>query len=420
MGLDAFKKLSSLTRLGGKLSASMGSPFGITPGIGFPIGIDFGVGSLKVLQLEESFPPRLVAAARHNTPDELVTNHEKRLEFQAAALGKLVREGGFRGKRAMCAIPAWATFCRPVHVQRADGVEMKSLLEGALTAQLGMDPAGLVYRSIEVGQPGRGEMLVMGVARELVNRLMRAINGAKLEPVGMHHEFASIVKSFDYMHRRAGDAEQTTLYLDIGCISTNLMIAHGTQLAFARRIEIGGRHLDETVAKQLGVSIGEAARLRMSIQGAVFDPARRVHAQRPLPVGVGAGDGPEPERREGGSPVGFSGELSGGAQVEVAPNRTDLSEPLEILTDEVKLSLRHHAAQSGGRRVNRVVFLGGEARHKGVCQHIARALRLPAQAADPMTWVQKTGQEKTGNVDFRQPQPGWTTALGLCLSPTDL
>lgn len=417
MGLDAFKKLSSLTKFGSKLSASMGSPFGITPGIGYPIAIDFGMGSLKVLQLEDGEPARLVAAARIETPDDALTSHEKRLEFQAAALAKLMRQGGFRGRRAACAIPAWATFSRPVQIQRAEGVSLATLVEGAIPAQLGMDPAGLVYRCIDLGAvSGRGEVLVMGVSRELVNRLMRAISGAKLDPVGMHGEFATTVRAFDPVHQRTGDLDTTTLYLDIGAASTNIIIAQGRDLAFARRIDLGGRAFDETVARQLGVSRAEAARLRLGIDGAVPDPVRA-----PIPVPVGAGVGAEePERRTGRLPGGFGGELAEQAAVDAAPRRADLTEPIEILTDEVQLTLRHHASQAGGRRVNRAVFIGGQARHRGVCQAIARALRVPAQMADPMQWVGRTGQERTEGVDFRQPQPGWAVALGLCLSPTDL
>ena len=64
--------------------------------------------------------------------------------------------------------------------------------------------------------------------------------------------------------------------------------------------------------------------------------------------------------------------------------------------------------------------MGGESRHLGLAQHIARTLRLPAQVADPMAGVARTGKETTTGVDFRQPQPGWAMCLGLCMSPTDL
>jgi Tfp pilus assembly PilM family ATPase len=84
------------------------------------------------------------------------------------------------------------------------------------------------------------------------------------------------------------------------------------------------------------------------------------------------------------------------------------------------MCLRHHESVFPDRKINRAIFVGGEARHLGLCQHIAKALRLPAQVADPMAGVSRTGNEPTVGVDFSTPQPGWATALGLALSPTDL
>ena len=54
-----------------------------------------------------------------------------------------------------------------------------------------------------------------------------------------------------------------------------------------------------------------------------------------------------------------------------------------------------------------------------ICQHIARAIRVSAQIADPLASVQR-GDELTPGVDLRQPQPGWAVPLGLCFLPTDL
>jgi Tfp pilus assembly PilM family ATPase len=126
------------------------------------------------------------------------------------------------------------------------------------------------------------------------------------------------------------------------------------------------------------------------------------------------------ERRTGQAPPGLTPDLTAQPSVAVSPPRADLSEPLEILTDEISMCLRYHESIFPERRVDRAIFIGGEARHIGLCQHIARTLRLPAQVADPMAGIARTGSEPTAGVDFRQGQPGWALALGLCLSPTDL
>lgn len=103
-----------------------------------------------------------------------------------------------------------------------------------------------------------------------------------------------------------------------------------------------------------------------------------------------------------------------------ASRQADLSEPLDILKDEIAACLRYFESLFPSRRVDRAVFLGGEARHRALCQYLAKALRVAGQVADPMARIGRTGREPTEGVDFHQPQPGWAVVLGACLSPTDL
>jgi Tfp pilus assembly PilM family ATPase len=67
-----------------------------------------------------------------------------------------------------------------------------------------------------------------------------------------------------------------------------------------------------------------------------------------------------------------------------------------------------------------VVFVGGEARQRHLGEHVARVLRLPARAVDPLARIVRTGKEPSIGVDFSEAQPGWALPLGLCVSRTDL
>jgi Tfp pilus assembly PilM family ATPase len=422
MGLESFKNFGAFAGFGQKLSRSVSGPMGIPVGIGLPIAVDFGIGSLKIIQVEAGEPPKLVAASCLDTPDELLNDHAARLEFQFKALPKLIRQGGFKGKRAVCTIPAWQTACKCLQFQKSDGVPVAELVKAALPAQMGVSADSIVYRFIEVSnptQPGKAEVIVLAAARDQVEHLMSGLVNAKLEPVGMQTEFLAAVRAFDHITKRDGDVNVTTLYLDMGSGSTKVMIAHGRQLAFARLIDVGGRHLDEIAASQLDCGLAEARKQRLSME----------LAAKAEPVAVGAGTAANAaykavpaDRRTGDSktPPGFGGNLLEQDPVHVAPEPVCLDEPLEILIDEVQVCLRYHASQFPGRKIDRAVFVGGESRHRGLCQHIARGLRLPAQTADPLAWIARTGLEPAIGVDMKQPQPGWAVPIGLCLSPTDL
>jgi Tfp pilus assembly PilM family ATPase len=280
----------------------------------------------------------------------------------------------------------------------------------------------VVYRHIEVTSStvGKVEVICIAVARDLVGRLMKAIAAAKLDPVGMHSEFHAVLPSFDpgTLKEESGSA---TLYLDMGMLTTKIMIAHGERIEFARVCSFGARHMDEMVAKQLQIQLVDAHRER---------DTQDIRLQAD-PDGVMAELAALREsRKTGRSAVGSS--QSGGAAVAVAdplvrtgsrdflPPQPDITEAVETLTDEINMCTRYYATQGTGKRVERVVFLGGEARHKGLCQQIAKKLRLTARMVDPMARVGRAGSEPAIGVDLKEPQPAWAAVLGMCLSPTDL
>lgn len=419
---------ASLKRLVGGAAPSLGK------GGPSAVAIDFGIGSLKLLQIIPGDPPTLVGAACLPTPEHLLNDAPKRIEHQVSELPHLVRRAGFKGKRAVCAVPAASAFCKHMQFTRTDGVSVSSLIEAALPQQMGRAAHQVVFRYVEAPPPERGvgksEVVVTAVGRELVNQLMGAVKAAKLDPVGIHGEFQSIIRSFDYLARQPDEAEQTTLYLDIGAGTTNVVIAHGQRLAFTRTISMGGVQFDDLVSRQLKISFEEAVRVRREL---VHLTSREAEAAREAKGAEGAAAG-----TTGSVPAAGAAEESGGSTTVVAarpttmeelglrprgaarPPEPDLSEPLEILTDEIRMCLRYHASLYSSRRVGRAVFVGGEARHKALCQHLARALRLPSQVADPMARVARPGGAPLIGVDLSQPQPGWTVPLGLCLCPTDL
>jgi Tfp pilus assembly PilM family ATPase len=135
---------------------------------------------------------------------------------------------------------------------------------------------------------------------------------------------------------------------------------------------------------------------------------------------VSTASDPSTDRRKIDTPTGFSGDVLQQPVVAVGPQGSDLREPLEILTDDIRLLKRYFGSHWNGQKLERVVFLGGESRHRGLAQHLAKQLRLPAQVGDPLARLARAGNETKLGVDFSQSQPGWAAALGLCLAPTDL
>jgi Tfp pilus assembly PilM family ATPase len=91
-------------------------------------------------------------------------------------------------------------------------------------------------------------------------------------------------------------------------------------------------------------------------------------------------------------------------------------EPLQKLVEELSLCRRYYEATFPNQPVQRLVFVGGEANQRAMCQSIAKTLGIAAQIGDPlcrMNHSEQIGAEM--GIDRRRPQPAWAVAIGLSM-----
>ncbi len=376
-----------------------------------PIAVDLGVKVMKVLQVSFGAEPALIAAAEHEIPDDISADGNARFDYQLETLPELLRKGGFEGKRVVCGIPAAMMFCKHMRFARTDGVPLSEMARTAVSAEIGCHPDALVYRQIEVGDVGGGaasgakqEVICLATRRDFVNRIMKTLGAARLEPVGLHPEPVAMLHGYDRVTRTKEDEDRTVMYLDLGAGTTQVLLMHNGKLRFAKTIHVAGIHLDHAISKQMGCSLLQARSRRL----ASSDLCQRAGV-RPVPAAIPGGDGSDLEE--------FDTE-------DVKPSRLkptiDLSEQLETMTDEILMCLRYYESVFPGARAERAVFVGGEARHRPLCEYVARRLRMPAQVADPLSKLSRNGKEPCDGLDLTAPQPGWAVAYALAMCPTDV
>jgi type IV pilus assembly protein PilM len=404
-----------------------------------PIAIDFGASVLKLMQVSMGDRPMVQAAASVEVPDAASRDPEQLMQFYAQELPRIVRAGDFKGKRAVCAVPSGQTFIQHMQVPLMEGVDLEEAIKSQLQVQMGCSPRSIVVRTIEVAdvhRDGRAakEVICFAASREVVMRYVDLLKRCKLDPVGVHTETMAMVRSFDHLNRRDEDANVTTLYADMGWSGTRLALAHGKNIRFARYIQVGGRHFDQTIAQALNCDVLTARERRLKLGTPNQAIPSGIESESELPDGMAvfksamlqaAAEAPQEtgasttivERRSGQVPA----ELR--HTVDLSAKETldlDLGELLEIMTDEVAMCLRYHKTLFPERGLDRVIFLGGEARQGWLCRHIARTLHLNAQMGDPMARLQRDDSIETPGVSLTEPQPGWAVPCGLCIAPTDL
>jgi type IV pilus assembly protein PilM len=361
-----------------------------------PIGVDFGSDCLRMAQCQfVGNEYRLVAAASADVPAHVKADVSARLAFFVETTRDLLAQGSFRTRQAVLALPASVMFIQHLRMAKMTEEETRKALPWEARGKLPIDPTQALLRHVTAGeiyqdQEPKNEVIVMAAAREFVNQLLASAASARLDVIGMNVEPKALVDCFSHVHKRQADLDSTSCYLDIGSSGTRAIIARGAQIFFARTIPIGGDHFAKATALTLRISIEEAKLLRFKLSHATLAPSELVAtAAAPQPSGsensfalLGAGMKAASHHEQQSQQLRASAEAAAGRPVPRVPKpdpqalqarqvEQAIREPLNKLIEELELCRRYHETTFPARLVDRLVFVGGEARQRAMCQYIA-------------------------------------------------
>jgi len=404
-----------------------------------PIGIDFGTDCLRLAQVVPfDHEHKLIAAASADVPAHVRNNASARLQFFVETTRDLLAQGNFRTREAVLAMPAASVFIQHLRLPKLSDEETRKALPWEARGKLPIDPNQALMRHVIAGevyqdQEPKNEVILMAAAREVVNNFLAAAAKAKLDVVGMNVEPRALVDCFSHVYHRRGDGEMTSCFVDIGCASTRAVIARRGEILFARVIPIGGDHFNRASATAMSVGFEEAKMTRLKLAHAASPPSDPRAKSNPVeqPSQPDAGSS-EPSVDQSfallnASLPRASAETQSATAVMEAPAQEDESkvvesavrEPLSRLISELELCRRYYEGTFQNKPVDRLIFVGGEARQRGLCLAIAREMGLAAQIGDPlvrMGRISEIGIES--GIDRHQPQPAWAVAIGLSMGPT--
>ena len=422
-----------------------------------PIGVDFGSDCLRMAQVEQADKEyRLVAAASADVPAHVRNDPSARFAFFGETVRDLVTQGNFRGRRVMLNLPASMMYIQHLRLPKMDDEALKKALPWEARGKLPIDPTQAVLRHIVAGeiyhdQEPKYEIVLMAARRDWVEQYLAAAAKARLDVAGMNVEPKALLDCFSHIFRRKTDMDATTCFLDVGCTASRAVISRSGRIQFARVIPIGGEHFSRAVSAALQIPLEDARLLRIKI--AASQPIEEPKQKRVMAPGESpAGDPIEgtgfallnaavaaAEKRE---PVGIMpaavsarpqspsaespepdalGEPRTGSPVSPADRdgvEQACREPLNRLVEELALCRRYYEATFPNQPVERLVFVGGEARQRALCQRVAREIGVAAQIGDPLArMVRQSEVGIESGIDRRSPQPAWAIAVGLSVGP---
>jgi type IV pilus assembly protein PilM len=422
-----------------------------------PIGVDFGSDCLRMVQVQVSDgEPRITAAASADVPAHVRNDPTARTAFFAETARDLLVQGKFKGRQVVLALPAAQMYIQHLRLPKMDDEALKKALPWEARGKLPIDPSHALLRHTVAGEiyqdsEPKDEVILMAAARETVSGLLASAAKAKLDVLGMNVEPMAIVDCFNHVYRRKQDQTAINFFVDIGYKSSRAIIAEGSRILFARTIPIGGEHLNRAVAQALGIGAEEAKLLRIKL--CQVQPSLDEHrARKEIQSGEPKAEAEAPAAAQEGfallnaslaaaqksqnavatapataavatAPAASrapKGKLPADPAEQIVLVEEAVHEPLVRLIDELGLCRRYYEATFQNKPVDKLIFVGGEAKQRRLCQHIARDMCLAAQVGDPLVRMGRISEIgiETG-IDRRQPQPGWATAIGLSLGPTN-
>lgn len=414
-----------------------------------PIGVDFGTDCLRLAQVQwTGSEHKLVAAATADVPTHVRNSLTARIEFFVETTRDLLAQSDFGGRQAVLGLPAAWMHVMHLRLPKMDDDALRKALPWEMRGKLPIDPSQALIRHLIAGdvyqdQEPRDEVVVLAAAREAVNQLLSAASRAKLDIVGMNTEPSALLDCFSHVYRRKSDADTVNCFIDIGSSATRATVTCGQQILFVRVIPVGGDHFSKAVSTALNIGLEDARTLRIKLAHGQSSreessemratPAAPPRSAEPakvededngfalLQAGLRASERKNESTAPAAAPSDRSPLYVPPAPQPPAQHEAAIAaciEPMNKLVHELDLCRRYHESTFPNKPIGRLIFVGGEARHRSLCQSIAQQMGIAAQVGDPLVRMGRISEigTETG-IDRRQPQPSWAVAIGLSMGP---
>lgn len=219
----------------------------------YPIGVDIGDDSLKLVQLgNDGNGTTLIACGSENRPDDVKPGSADWQRWAIETIQRLTVNSDFQGRRAIAAMPASEVFIDHIRVPKKNDGKREDVIFSKVKQKLPFEPVrnNVMIKHIPTED---NNILVMATERKIIDRHLAVYEKAGLAiksigawPVALTNCYAR------FFGMRKSDIEAIVMLICIEANCTNAVICHHKNLLFARSIPIGNKELnDEKVVTRL-------------------------------------------------------------------------------------------------------------------------------------------------------------------------
>ena len=338
------------------------------------IGLDIGSTAVRAVELVGA-PLAVVRASQVALPPGAVESGEVRDPAAVSeALRRLWSEGGFKGREVWLGVGNQRVVVREIALPYLPDKELRASLGFQVQEFIPMPVEDAVLDFDPIGEFEQEErrmlrMLLVAAQRGMVDQVVQAVSGAKLEPMGLDLIPFALVRSVGATDTGL-DLEEGTVeeaIVDVGAHVTNIVVHARGATRFVRILPSGGRDVTVAIARSAGVEDDIAERLK---RGEAVEEA-------PAPQTV----------------------------------RQAALQRAAAFVDEVRSSLEFYTAQAKDARIGKVLVTGGGSRLEGLFELMRQRIPVPVEPGAVFTHV----PHQLDEADVAAAEPLLAVAIGLAM-----
>jgi type IV pilus assembly protein PilM len=233
------------------------------------VGLSIGASQLAAAVVVNNGRPKLVKAARHTLPPDIVAGGEVRDSGALAhEIAAFFEEADLPRKNVRLGIGSSRT---GVRVFERPAVDDPRQLANAIrfrayeTLPIPTEEAMLDYHIVE--EPTSADRVLLAVAyRDLVDRFAATCAAAKIELVGIDIEAFALLRAVGGEPLKAGERDEAArVAVSIGHDRTTVAVSDGRLCEFTRVLDWGGARVTAAVQRALDVDTDEAERIKRAL-----------------------------------------------------------------------------------------------------------------------------------------------------------
>lgn len=232
-------------------------------------GLDLSDLSIKAVWLDRSGDRDSIASfgsvplALGNVVDGEIVNPEA----VKSAIQNLLEKAGpkkIKTRQVICSFPETKAFLRIIVLPKMDEDEVKEAIKWEIEANipLTLDQVYYDWQILDLNltqEKGKMSVLVVAVARSVVDQFTDVLESAGLQVIGLETE--SIAQARSLLPEK--NEKSTTLIVDIGDRRTSFLIAIGSTPCFTSSVPLSSQMITEAVSKSLKISFDEAEAMKL-------------------------------------------------------------------------------------------------------------------------------------------------------------